>query len=88
LGPSDAQVSLSFKAMSIGAKVRDLRKTGQYRQALQELAALRSGLDAFFASVMVMDPDPAIRETRLTLLAQIVNDSSDIADFSEIVTQG
>jgi len=37
---------------------------------------------------MVNDPDPAIRNQRLTLLATILSGFSSIADFSEIVTAG
>ncbi len=88
LGPTDAQVSLSAKALAVGAKVYKFCKSQQYREALQELATLRHDLDVFFERVMVMDPDLTIREVRLTLLSQIVNDSSGIADFSEIVTAG
>jgi glycyl-tRNA synthetase beta chain len=45
-------------------------------------------VDAFFEQVMVMDPDPSIREQRLRLLAMIVRSFSGIADFSEIVVAG
>jgi glycyl-tRNA synthetase beta subunit len=37
---------------------------------------------------MVMDEDPAVRESRLNLLGDLVRNFSKIADFSEIVTQG
>ena len=89
LGPSDPQVSLSRKAMAVGAKVRELCKTADYRQALKEVATLGPDVDAFFDSgVRIMDDDLIIRGARLLLLAGIVADSSEIADFSEIVTAG
>jgi glycyl-tRNA synthetase beta chain len=37
---------------------------------------------------MVNDPDPIVRQRRLTLLEMIVRSFSSIADFSEIVTAG
>jgi len=35
----------------------------------------------------VNDPDPAVRDNRLRLLNQLINEFSSIADFSEIVTK-
>jgi glycyl-tRNA synthetase beta chain len=89
LGTSDPQVSLSLKAMAVRAKVHELCKTSEYRQALKELATLGPDVDAFFDSgVRIMDDDLIIRGARLLLLAGIVADCSEIADFSEIVTAG
>ena len=89
LGTSDPQVSLSSKATRVGISVHELCKTSEYRQALRKLATLGLDVDAFFDSgVRIMDDDLIIREARLLLLAQIVADCSEIADFSEIVTAG
>jgi len=59
-----------------------------FTAALNKLAALRSPVDAFFDSVMVMDKDEKIRFNRLSLLADISALFHQIADFSKIVTAG
>ena len=56
--------------------------------ALQLIATLRPAIDQFFDEVMVMDPNPAVREHRLSLLQNLLGGFSAIADFSEIVTAG
>ena len=40
--------------------------------ALSQLAALRAPIDGFFADVMVMDEDAALRDNRLRLLNRFV----------------
>ena len=48
------------------------------------MAALRPPLDAFFAEVTVNDPDPALRQNRLRLLAHLRDTMNRVADFSAI----
>jgi glycyl-tRNA synthetase beta chain len=69
-------------------KVDELRQRHAYREALEAIATIRPAVDAFFEKVMVMDPDLKIRQERLTILATVVYNFSNIADFSEIVTAG
>jgi glycyl-tRNA synthetase beta chain len=88
LAGEDAQGELLAKAALVAVAVRDLRERHDYRGALEEMATLRPQIGAFFEQVMVMDPDPEIREQRLRLLAMIVRGFSGIADFSEIVVAG
>ncbi len=52
--------------------------------AMTALASLRAPVDAFFADVMVNDPDPAIRRNRLALLARFRDAVHSVADFSRI----
>jgi glycyl-tRNA synthetase beta chain len=42
-------------------------------------------VDRFFDKVLVMAKDERVRENRLTLLAQLLQEFSTVADFSEIV---
>jgi glycyl-tRNA synthetase beta chain len=84
----DAQGELLTKSALVAVAVRDLRKEQAYRSALEEMATIRPQIDAFFEQVMVMDPDPEIREQRLRLLSMILLGFSGIADFSEIVVAG
>jgi glycyl-tRNA synthetase beta chain len=51
------------------------------------ISALRPKLDLFFDKVLVNAPDDAIRRNRLTLLHNLLTEFSEIADFSEIVTE-
>ncbi|MGZ3689336.1 MAG: glycine--tRNA ligase subunit beta, partial [Bdellovibrionota bacterium] len=55
---------------------------------LEDVAELRPLTDRFFDKVMVNDPDPKIRENRLSMLSDMLRKFSSIADFSEIVTSG
>jgi glycyl-tRNA synthetase beta chain len=58
--------------------------SGDYSGALAELSGLRTPVDAFFEAVLVNDPDPAIRENRLNLLARLRDTMHLIADFSKV----
>jgi len=55
---------------------------------LEDVAELRPYIDRFFDAVMVNAPDPKVRENRLSMLSEMLQKFSTIADFSEIVTSG
>ena len=44
---------------------------GEYIQGLTRLAELQAPVDAFFADVMVMAPEPGVRDNRLALLDRV-----------------
>jgi len=81
-----AERQLAEAAAATAPRVAELRKKHDYAGALAEIAKLRPPLDTFFDKVMVMADDENVRANRLALLAQLLNDFSTIADFSEIVT--
>jgi len=83
-----AQLKLVTKEEEIADQVKKLAERREYKGALETIATLRPSVDAFFDQVMVMDPDPKIRASRLWLLIKIVGNFSGIADFSEIVVAG
>lgn len=56
--------------------------TGNYQQALNQLAELREPVDAFFDNVMVMADDEALKKNRLTLLNNLRNLFLQVADIS------
>jgi glycyl-tRNA synthetase beta chain len=85
---SDAEKTLAKKAFDVAERVEKLRGEHAYGAALELVASIRPEVGAFFERVMVMDPDPQVREQRLMLLAMIVRSFSGIADFSEIVVAG
>jgi len=55
---------------------------GQYNEAFMHLSLLRPEVDAFFDSVLVNDPDAALRGNRLALLARLRSLFTRIADLS------
>ena len=60
------------------------RTAGQPLESV--IASLRPKVDLFFDKVLVNAPDPNVRQNRLTLLHNLLQQFSTIADFSEIVT--
>jgi glycyl-tRNA synthetase beta chain len=55
-----------------------------YAGALGELATLKPEVDQFFDAVMVNDPDAALRNNRLALLAELRGLFTGIADLSRL----
>ena len=82
----DAERELHARAASAMKVVEKYKRSAKYREALQEIAALRPEVDRFFEKVMVMVEDEQVRKNRLTLLSGLLLEFSTIADFSEIVT--
>jgi glycyl-tRNA synthetase beta chain len=70
----------------VAVTVSELRGKRDYRAALETVATLRPAVDAFFEKVMVMAPDPKLRQARLGMIRQVREGLAGIADFSEIVT--
>ncbi len=64
---------------------REIRR-GKGEPLESRISALRPKLDLFFDKVLVNAPDEAVRRNRLTLLHNLLTEFSEIADFSEIVT--
>jgi len=58
--------------------------TGDFAGALTTLAQVRTAVDAFFADVMVMAEDPAVRANRLALLARLHGLMNQVADISRL----
>jgi glycyl-tRNA synthetase beta chain len=57
---------------------------GDYAAALATLSGLRPQVDAFFDAVLVNDPDAALRDNRLALLARLRAQFTRIADLSRL----
>jgi glycyl-tRNA synthetase beta chain len=81
-----AEQQLYAEMVRVGPEVEALRAGQQYSQALERIATLRPAIDAFFDKVMVMAPEPHLRQNRLALIASVLKNFSRIADFSEIVS--
>ena len=67
---------------TVQQEVTECVSNQEYAGALQRLLILKSPIDEFFAAVLVNDPDPLIRENRLSLLTAIDHLFLAIADFS------
>lgn len=83
-----SEKDLAGRSEELAGRVKSLGTGKNYRGALEEIATLRSQVDAFFDAVMVMAPDEKVRANRLALLHRVLQDFSGIADFSEIVVEG
>ena len=59
-------------------------KQGDFTGYLKTFAVLKSPVDAFFDSIMVMAEDPALRRNRLALLADLRNEMNRVADISKL----
>ncbi|CUJ89176.1 Glycine--tRNA ligase beta subunit [Achromobacter sp. 2789STDY5608615] len=57
---------------------------GDFAANLRTLAQAREPVDAFFADIMVMAEDPAVRTNRLALLGQLHTLMNQVADISRL----
>ncbi len=82
LATEEAEQDLATIFSAVTLKVAPLMVDKNYQAALTELAQLKTPIDTFFDSVMVMSDDEAIKINRLTLLNEIRNSFLAIADIS------
>ena len=82
LASEQAEKDLAEIFQKISVNVEPLMCEKNYQAALTELAQLKTPIDTFFDSVMVMSDDEAIKINRLTLLNEIRNSFFAIADIS------
>ncbi|EPK8021002.1 glycine--tRNA ligase subunit beta [Providencia huaxiensis] len=76
------EVKLATHVVVLQDKLAPMFAERNYQEALVELASLRDIVDEFFANVMVMDEDQAVRINRLTLLSQLRELFLRVADIS------
>jgi glycyl-tRNA synthetase beta chain len=79
-----AEQVLAEQVEAIARQVEPKFVARDYTPALQQLAALRSAVDAFFDSVMVMTDDAALRANRLALLNRMRGLFLRAADLSRL----
>jgi glycyl-tRNA synthetase beta chain len=80
----DAERALHQAAQQVARQAEGHKQAGRYREALQQIAALRPAVDKFFDQVMVNAEREDVRRNRLTLLLGLLGEFSTIADFSEL----
>ena len=79
-----AEQQLAKAMSSIRPAVEQAISQHDYAAALSALAALREPVDAFFADVMVMADDAAVRANRLKLLQDLASLMNGVADISQL----
>jgi len=79
-----AERELYSAVRDAASKVQALKRAGKYQEALEAIAGLRKSVDQFFDGVMVMAENEAVRNNRLTLLAELLREFTTVADFSEL----
>jgi glycyl-tRNA synthetase beta chain len=84
----DAERDLAMLIPAFRTEIERLAKESKYDEALAKVAALRRPVDTFFDKVMVMVDDEGVRNRRVMMLFALLSSVSNIADFSEIVTEG
>ncbi|MCW0208785.1 MAG: glycine--tRNA ligase subunit beta [Achromobacter sp.] len=79
-----AEKALAAAVSALRPKAEAQRAAGDFAGSLTTLAQVREPVDAFFADVMVMAEDPAVRANRLALLGQLHGLMNQVADISRL----
>ena len=79
-----AEKALADRIVAVAEAVKPALAQFDYSSALQEMAALREAVDAFFDGVMVMVEDNAVRLNRLALLNSLRALFLQVADVSKL----
>ena len=81
---TDPERALASAVATAERAVAAALESDDFAAALSQLAALRAPIDGFFADVMVMDEDAALRDNRLRLLNRFVAVFANVADFGKM----
>ncbi len=79
-----AEKALAERITAVSEAVRPALEKLDYTSALQQMAALRESVDAFFDEVMVMVDDEAVKLNRLALLNSLHHLFLQVADVSQL----
>jgi glycyl-tRNA synthetase beta chain len=79
-----AEQALFQHVLAVERAVNPMITRREYSAVLTELAELRSDVDAFFDTVMVMTDDARLRTNRLGLLLRLRNLFLQIVDLSRL----
>ena len=79
-----AEVTLYNALESIAPVLDAAYEKRQFVELLKALVALSAPIDQFFADVMVMDPNPELRDNRLALLQLLHQKMNLIADLGKL----
>ena len=79
-----AEVTLHKALEAITPALNEAYQQRQYVDLLKSLVALSAPIDQFFVDVMVMDPNPELRDNRLALLQQLHQKMNLVADLGKL----
>lgn len=79
-----AEKALLAAAEIAETKVRQALETRAFDQAFGAFAELRPAVDALFDAVMVMDPNPELRDRRVALVGRVHRVLAPLADFTRL----
>ncbi|AYD63141.1 glycine--tRNA ligase subunit beta [Achromobacter sp. B7] len=79
-----AEKALAATVATLRPQAEAQLAAGDFAGSLSTLAQAREPVDAFFADVMVMAEDPAVRANRLALLSQLHGLMNQVADISRL----
>ena len=77
-----AEVALAAALQRVGAQIRENLSARNPAKALQAIASLQPDLERFFTEVRVNVDDEALREARLSLLAEVRDRIYELGDIS------
>ncbi|MBI4824715.1 MAG: glycine--tRNA ligase subunit beta [Nitrospirae bacterium] len=81
----EEEEKMLFKVLMNVKEERDrFIDAGSYKDALRVILELTQPINNFFDKVLVMDKDESIRQNRLSLLMELWNMVSELADFSAL----
>jgi glycyl-tRNA synthetase beta chain len=78
----EAEVELARLVVLVGPRIADEAAIRNFPAALEIASGLAPAIDRFFADVMVMDDDLAVRANRLRLMIDVVDATRPIGDLS------
>ncbi|OZI64404.1 glycine--tRNA ligase subunit beta [Bordetella genomosp. 11] len=79
-----AELALAQAIERLSPRAQSQFDEGDFAGSLSTLAQAREPVDAFFADVMVMADDPAVRANRLALLGELHGLMNKVADISRL----
>ena len=79
-----AETALHQALEAIAPTLNTAYEKRQFVELLRALVALSTPIDEFFADVMVMDPNTALRDNRLALLQQLHQKMNLVADLGKL----
>ena len=80
--PAEAELHKALEAITPALSAAYEKR--QFVELLKALVALSAPIDQFFADVMVMDPNPELRDNRLALLQQLHQKMNLVADLGKL----
>ena len=85
---SESEIAFYQALIDLAPQTEISQKTRNYQQLVDALAKIAPTVSNFFdgpESVLVMDPNPNIKQNRLNLLGLLRNNARVLADFGQIV---